>query len=794
MNKISRLVILILMFIPVALFSQIKLTGKIVNQKDEPLNLIELLVLTKDSIAVKSELTNINGEFLSIIEKGEYILQVRQLGEILWRQKMNLTKNLDLGILKTDVSKKQLDEVVVTSKKKLIERKVDRLVFNAEYSTLVGGDAIDALKATPGLIIQENSISIAGKSTIGVMIDDRLIQLSGEDLTNLLKNISFDNISKIEVISSPPAKYDAQGNSGLVNIVLKKAKKNYFSGNVKTSYTQAIKGTNGFGGVINYQKNKLTIISNFDFSKGIVVPIQKYNIYYPNYLWDETYNVKNSRDNISQRIVLDYKIKSNTIVGLEYNRNENLSDIKSTNESKISVKNNLDSIIKTSSLKNIHRITTSLNFHSVTKLDTLGRNLSFDFDYFNYDYSNNNNFNTNTFFSNEELKPNRSFLAYNNGIQNIKIYSSKIDFTVPLSWTKLSFGGKLSITKNDNETLFYDILSNQYKLDVNKSNHFLYNENNQALYVSASKELSKKLTIQIGLRLENTYNTSTLIEQNSVYKNNYTELFPTFYWTYNTLKEAVFSLNYSRRIERPSYNLLNPFRIYSTSTNYTVGNPYLSPYFSNNLEFSFTKGNLYNSVYFNYINKGIDQITITDNLLNYQYTIPYNFFSNMTYGLSENFTYNKITGWVSNNGLDISYSETNSILKETLPQIKMWSVYFSSFNSFNLNKLKTLKAEINFIYQSASISNSYKTTAYYKFDAGLRKELCDKRLQLAISISDIFKTSAIVFSNNVNNIIQEKFDYPDSQKIRFSVLYKFGKLIKDDKREFSNKDEERRTK
>lgn len=778
------------------LFSQVKIDGKVQDQNYNNVQLAEIIILNKDSIAIKSELTNTNGEFFLSVEKGSYLLQVRQMGSVIHNQKLDLLDDFHIGTIKVFKNKEQLKEVVINKQKKLIEKKIDRLVFNVENSIVgSGGDAFDALKAMPSLIVGENSISIIGKSTVSVMIDDRLIQLSGDDLSNLLRSIPSENISKIEAITTPPAKYEAQGNSGLINIVLKKAKKNFFNGNIKTSYAQAKYVTENIGGGVNYQKNKLTVISNFDYTSGIIAPLQKYDYFYPNYTWRENYNVKNTRHNYTGRIALDYKITEATVIGVEYNGILNTSDIKSKNESKIynSTTNILDSTIVTSSIKDIERKTNSLNFHGVTKLDTIGKKISFDLDYFQYQNSMNNNFTTNTL--NEDLKPTSTFSAINNGLQTIKIYSSKFDISLPLKWINFSVGGKLSFTKNNNATLFYDIDADQLILDLQKSNHFLYEENNNAVYASVNKELSKKWSIQFGLRLENTTTKSTLLmDQKSSYKNNYTELFPSFYLTYNTDSEATLSFTYSRRIERPSYNLLNPFRIYSTSTNYTEGNPYLSPYFSNNFEVSCVKGYFYHSVFFNYINKGIDQITFTHDNQNYQYTTPYNFITIKELGISENYTFSKVKGWQSNNGLTFFYNNNTSSLQNTRKDIKGATVYFSSNNNFTLNSLKTFTAELNFTYQSNSLTNSYKTTSYYRFDTGIKKDFLNKKCQFSVAITDIFRTSAIKFRNTVNGIYQEKYDYPDTQKIRFSIIYKFGKAIKEENRQFSNAEEQKRTK
>ena len=219
-QKINLLTFLVLTSLN--LFSQIKITGKITNLNNKPIEFAEILLLTKDSIAVKSELTNEKGSFKINIKQGDYVLQIRQLGKILCNKELIIKNDLDLGIIKITENKQQLQEVVITSKKKLIERKVDRLIFNVENSiSASGGDAIDALKSTPNIRVQNDAISMIGKNNLAVMVDDKIIQLAGEDLINFLKTLPSDNIKSIEVITTPPAKYETEGNSGIVNIKLK---------------------------------------------------------------------------------------------------------------------------------------------------------------------------------------------------------------------------------------------------------------------------------------------------------------------------------------------------------------------------------------------------------------------------------------------------------------------------------------------------------------------------------------------------------------------------------------------
>ncbi len=218
MSKIYLLLFILFFIFPSKLFSQIKISGQI-TEKNNPIEFIEIQLQNKDSVIVKSELTNVDGKFTIVTEKGEYSLLVRQLGVIYHKQKININQDTFIGIINITKKVQQLQEVVIISKKKLIERKVDRLVFNIENSiSATGGDALDALKITPNIIVQNESINMIGKNGLSVMIDDRIIPLSGADLINFLKTIKSDDIKSIEVITNPPAKYDAEGNSGLINL------------------------------------------------------------------------------------------------------------------------------------------------------------------------------------------------------------------------------------------------------------------------------------------------------------------------------------------------------------------------------------------------------------------------------------------------------------------------------------------------------------------------------------------------------------------------------------------------
>ncbi|MCT3833686.1 carboxypeptidase regulatory-like domain-containing protein [Elizabethkingia anophelis] len=206
-----------------SLFSQqFQLTGKVINEKNTPIEFAEVLVLKKDSTVLKSELTNEKGNFYVQILNGSYIIQIKKLKDILYSQDIDIQNNLNIGNIKIEKAK-NIKEIVLEGKKKLIERKIDRTIFNVENSIFsTGADLAQVLAGTPMLSINDNSISIIGKSGVAVMINDKILNLSGTDLINYLKSLRSDDISKIEIITTPPAKYEAQGNSGMLNIILKK--------------------------------------------------------------------------------------------------------------------------------------------------------------------------------------------------------------------------------------------------------------------------------------------------------------------------------------------------------------------------------------------------------------------------------------------------------------------------------------------------------------------------------------------------------------------------------------------
>ena len=787
MKKRHLIAFLLIILFQNQVISQIKISGQIKDEKNNPVEFIEIQLQNKDSIIFKSELTNAEGKFIIETEKGEYSLLVRQLGVIYHEQKINVIQDTYIGIINITEKEQQLQEVVITAKKKLIERKVDKLIFNVENSiSASGGDAIDALKITPRVKVKNDNISMIGKNNMSVMLDDKLILLTGDELINFLKSIPSDNIKSIEVITTPPAKYDAEGNSGLINIKLKKSKLNQWNASLRSSYIQSTYPKGSFGGNFDYQKNKLSLYSNLNYVNGSNAPVETNKIYYPLGLWNEENKRRDFQNSVNGRIGADYKISEKFSVGMQYLGSFSKPKIAENSLTTIYNQTNsqIDSYINTLSENLGKNNNHSLNLNSTVVFDTIGRKMNINLDYFKFKNDDNRIFNTINLLS-----------ANNTSLQDIQNYSAKIDFEHPLKWINLSYGGKLSFIKTQNNVNYFDTTLGTPIFDPTQSNEFNYDENTQAIYLNGTKKLNEKWETQLGFRLENTQTEGVSKTLNQKNTNSYAKLFPTFYLTYTPNEKNSFSINYNKRINRPSYNRLNPFRWYSNPFSYTEGNPFLQPSFSNNLELNYTfNDNWSNSIYYSHTDNGFEQITIVDNTDNIQKTIAQNFFKTTIIGISESYTYNKLKWLSSTFSFDWNYSKSESLIPITNQNLNGSNAYFSISNDFNLNKNKTLLFNFSYWYNFKGTSDLDKNNSYSQLDASIKYFAFDKKLQISFNANDILSTNRPIYTSFTNNIQIDYKNYYDVRLFRLSLVYKFGnKNINVEKKEVGNQEEKERT-
>jgi outer membrane receptor protein involved in Fe transport len=692
------------------------------------------------------------------------------------------------------IVEQQIKEVEITANKKLIERKVDRLVFNVENSvSAAGGDAIDALKVTPGLRVQNDQISIVGKSGVSVMVDDRILQLSGDDLTNYLKSLPADNIKSIEVITTPPAKYDAEGNSGIVNIVLKKAKRNNWNASINTSlrqskYTQESQSAN-----LTYNKNGFSVYGNLSHSDGVAFyRTEENNIEYADKFYHSLSKIKNDYGaNISSNIGLDYDFSKKFSAGVQYLGNRNNIIVDEQNDAKVYSQQNY--LLQTLSDSERKRNNNSLNFHTSYKLDSLGSNITFNADYFDYEADSQRFFETKQYDDFINYIPNNDYTAENGSNQKIKNYAAQVDVEQKFKNFEISYGGKISYTENNSDINFYDLNSGTPILETDKSDVFDYTENIYAVYLSGNRKWNEHWETKIGLRLEDTKTEGFSHNLNQTNKNHYSQLFPTLYVVYKPNDNHSINFNYGKRISRPYYNSLNPFVRYINQYTTSQGNPFLQPYYIHNFELNYNYKEWTSSIYFSKSKNNYDQVNYLSNDNINSATKYENYYNELSFGIASDYTFHPFKNWESYNSADIYYKKIESRLPQTLPSFSKWSAYLETDNTYALNKNKTLFISLNYWYQFPEYYSIHEMKGRSSLDLGMRLLFLDKSLQMSIYASDIFRTLKMKNTSSFNGIINHFQNYEDRQSVRLSVKYTIGKNnFKSKNIKSSNEEEKRR--
>lgn len=712
-----------------------------------------------------------------------------------YEKEIVIEKDSDLGIIILKESTSNLVEVVIQSKKKTVEQKTDRLVYNLENNvTTVGGDALSAINTTPGVVVKNDMITILGKGTSRVMIDGRIIELAGEELNNFLKSISAADIKNIEIISNPPAKYDAEGTGGLINIIMKKGVRDSWKNTITASYDQNKFGIYTVRDNFFYNKNKFRFSASVNAKTGYLNATDDLKMYFPDGLSHMYSTTKVKSENLSGKIALDYDLSERTTIGFQYLNDRNNPDFKSDIRiDNYNIQNQLANVTLNNSFTDKGSRNQTYNVHLITKLDSLKRKLSFDVDYFDYNSEFDRNFTANNYTAD------MTFLAVNQSGRNISNqdidnWSFKADIEHPFETLNLSYGAKMSFTNSISDVLYYNTISGTPELDPSQSNRFKYTENNQALYVNADKKFGEKWNFQLGLRLENTQTNGISETLNQETVNNYLKLFPTFYAFYTKNENNTFSLNYGKRINRPRFDLLNPFRIYINSNSYSEGNPFLRPSFSDNFEFAHSyKEILRTSVFVNLVTNGYGVLFTSNPETNTQIVTRENYFKNLNYGIGESYSAGFTDWWSSENSLYFLGAKTEFIKDINAAPSNSLQVEFSTNNTFILGK--TTKLQIDFSYSSPFKSGLYEVGYASSFDIGFKQDLFNKTMQIALLANDIFNTSYLKDFTSVVNGVKQVYDQKESNRfVRLSLVYNFGnKKINVKERAFGNQDEKKRT-
>jgi len=760
--------LLCIILFPLSIFSQVSITGRIQDNNGRSIELAEIRLTNLNKTISKSELTDVNGNFTITIETGNYDLKIKQLGSVVYEKNIVATGNIDLGTIQVENVRK-LDEITVVNKKKLIERKVDRLVFNVANSIASQGlNGVDILRSTPLLHVDErDGISIIGKSGLSIMINNKMIHLSGIELTNYLQTLKSDNIAKIEVITTPPARYEAQGNSGIVNIILKKNTNIGWSGKLSstTQKNTLLLSQNDLN--VNYQSPKFNFTVNGYKYKNGFAPVGTRDVF--SITGDNIHTTENRIDNTKSDgfdITSEYKINEKSDLSMMFEWYQSNYNMDSKNTSIYDVNNIASYKLDTNAKQRWKTPSLTFDLFYDIKLDSLGKKLDLSGNILKSNTERNDTFltvNSNSPIINDVLTISN---------MNYDIYSGQFDFTLPYKWSTVETGGKINLLKNKSSLDYKNKISEiEFTDDLTKSNVFDYSEYNYALYFSAEKEINEKWSAKAGLRYEWT-NSKGVNKSGDDFNKKYGYLFPTAYLSYNPNTNHSFSVNFSTRINRPNLFDMNPSKWYSNPYMYFEGNIYLQPSISYNSEFAYVfKNKLSFSLYNQYSVNEITSVAKFDGSI-YNNT-KRNAFEKNSSGLTTSYYNTFFSRWELSISMNAFYNNTRSVIPE-LVGMKQYSMTYTINNIVNINKSKTLAGSLNFFHNLPNIYGTTYLNNMYGLSSGLRLFLLEKSLKINLSMSDILKTIKSDGYTKYNGYTEYLTQYNDYRKISFACSYSFG--------------------
>ncbi len=770
------------------------------SQSIETVPYAKILLTTIDSSEIKIISSDSLGYFeTKIIFSPVLLVRVKSIGykDSTFIFHLDTLKNqIDIGVLILTPLYEQLDEVTVTAIRKMIIKKVDRIVFNVSQtlSSAMATNAFELLGITPLVRTTPESISIIGKNNVSIMVNDRLFPLSQNDLIVFLQSIPANNVDKIEVITNPPAKYDASGNGGLINIVLKKNKLLGTNGNIYSSYSQAFYGTTELGGAINYRKNKINLFTSVRVEDGLKKNVENMHIENLNEQSTLSTTRKNFKQVYSGSIGLDYSPNDKSIFGLLYNGSTNVSPKTDNSIFENKIGNQLISVYNSKGEMNSETVNQSLNINYTHK-NKKGNTLTANSDYLFYSVQSSRNFQS--IFQDSNLISTNTINKQNGLQQQTNIGTVSLDWDATTKWMNYSIGMKSTYIQTLYNNSSYNIINNINYFDSTQSNRFSYNEKTTALYFSGTKQV-KNIYVNVGLRAEYTNAIGYSKTLNSTNKFNYLQLFPTAYIMYEINNKESISFSYGRRINRPSYEALNPFRYYISPNNFTEGNPLLRPSYNHNFDLSYVYLNTYIfGATYSIQTEMMSQVPVFNNSDNTFAVVRRNIGNSQAYGVYAviPFTVKKI--WQSNLVLNYQRSVFYSNI-DFLPDYKnQQQLYISLNNDFIFGKnnryaFKILADMIPFPMQTDFI----ELNPSYVVNLAFRAKLLKEKALLSVGLNDLFFLSQPPMTSKFENTSIRTVNTYDTRNIKVYFSYSFGNntLRAKRNRNLSNEDEKNRLK
>jgi hypothetical protein len=760
--------------------ARITISGQ-VKDKNEPVrDAIITLLTAPDGKIAKTESSDANGQFnFTNIAKGSYSIKISVNGKLRYSGDVfTATENFVVGTMALLPDTQTLEEVVVVKAKPYIERQGGKMILNVESNIgATGSSAFEVLEKAPSVSVDQNdNISLRGKGGVIVQIDGKNTPLSGSNLANYLRGIPSSAVEKIEFITNPGAKYDASG-SAIINIRMKKDRKRGTNGTVSSSFGQGKYPRSNNSVSLNHRNKDINIFGSYSFAYSEWFnDLNLDRSFFENGNFTGRYDQINSlKMNFRNHIVrsgVDWTANKKHTFGIVVNAVSNRFNPTGRNLSDVYDENNEQThrfLTWNRSRDKWHNASVNLN-HKFT-IDSLGTELTTDFDYANFGNTTKQNFQT-KYFNNNNVEFRPQYLLHGDLDGNLDLFAVKSDFAKTLKKFKLETGVKSSYVKADNDLAFFDVSSGTPIFDPTKSNHFIYTENINAAYVNASKDIGK-WGMYLGFRLENTNITGKQLVDGTSFENNYTQIFPSAFVSYKFNDKNSLELNYSRRIARPSYEQLNPFKFFLDETTYKEGNPYLDPQTTHSIELTHVfNQKIYSTLSFS---------RTTDNITGV--IAPSDDDPMITVQTDKNLNTADITGlfvivpldftkwWNTNYSFNLYYgSYSGTVAGTTLDNEGNFTYNCNLVNNFKLGK--GYSAEVTGNYRGREIYAFMDLDPIWFMNFGLQKKWKSSTLKLAVN--DAFWTNRTTADTTFDNY-KEHFKVSRNTRIAtLSYTYNFG--------------------
>jgi hypothetical protein len=767
-----------------------KISGSVLDEAKKPLDgATVILLIAKDSTVVSSQLVGQDGSFaFANLKDNTYLVKATFIG-----YKNFLSGNVALAgqqgvVLPAFVmapAGKTLSAVSVTAKKSFIEQKIDRTVVNVgALISNTGTNALEVLQKTPGVQVDaDGNITFKGKSGVLVMIDDKPTYLSATQLVTYLKSLPASSLDQIELMDNPPAKYDAAGNAGVINIKTKKNTIKGFHAVLGGDYAQGFYGRNSENINMNYRVNKVNLFANLGYDEQRSWRRLEIDRDYLDANGNTTSSLKDisyfrpTSYNANIKAGMDFYASPKTTWGIVYTgtieRDHDNSPVYSLLYGQNAA---LDSTITTLNTSQNKFNSNGININYTHKFDSLGRELTFDLDYIRDASNSNQQFVNDTYLPDGTLT--NTTMLTDNLPAYIDIYSAKADYAHPLPGkAKFEAGIKSSYVNTDNAANYFNVVNGVSSIDYNSTNRFLYKENINAAYVNFNKNWGR-FAIQTGLRAENTngdgHQLGNAERADSSFINHYTNLFPTAYLSYNldTAGHHVLVASYGRRIGRPNYGSLNPFTFFVDEFTQFTGNPFLRPQFTDNYKLAYSYRSLFTvAVAYNYttdvqgetIHRDSDVFISTQGNIGMQKTLDFSVTTNFS-----------PTKWWTVNLYAEVYKNTyqGAFYTGYLNQSEI-TVSGNGNNQFAISP--TWSAELSGFFDTGGTYGQFVTLPKGMLNAAIQKKILNNKGSLKLTAQNMLQSFSP--SGTITNIVDARAKFHntlDTRVVTLAFTYSFG--------------------